>query len=138
MSIQTYYAKQIFDKTKFYEFRKSPIKDNLLNEKIYIYSAKGDKAIIGYFRVKEIIKGNTKEILEKTGYNKRNDKNEIIAYYGNNNPKCYALYLYDVHKFKNKLSIYDMRKVFPKVNMPQYIKYIYEDNPLYKLIINLK
>ena len=47
ISIMTYYARQIFDETKLYEFRKSPLRDELLNKKIYVYSAKEDKAIIG-------------------------------------------------------------------------------------------
>ena len=40
ISIMTYYAKQIFDETKLYEFRKSPLKKELLDKKIYVYSAK--------------------------------------------------------------------------------------------------
>ena len=44
ISIMSYYARQIFDETKLYEFRKSPIKDSMLNQKIYVYSAKEDKA----------------------------------------------------------------------------------------------
>ena len=31
ISIMTYYARQIFDETKPYEFRKSPLRDELLN-----------------------------------------------------------------------------------------------------------
>ena len=38
ISIMTYYARQIFDETKLYEFRKSPLRDELLNKKIYVYS----------------------------------------------------------------------------------------------------
>ena len=73
ISIMTYYAKQIFDETKLYEFRKSPLKKELLDKKIYVYSAKEDKAIIGYFKVSDILNGNTSKILELTGYDKRKD-----------------------------------------------------------------
>ena len=59
MSIMTYYARQIFDETKGYEFRKSPLKDQDLDKKIYVYSAKEDKALIGYMKVSEILKGNS-------------------------------------------------------------------------------
>lgn len=45
ISIMTYYARQIFDETKLYEFRKSPLKNELLNKKIYVYSAKEDKVL---------------------------------------------------------------------------------------------
>ncbi len=134
ISIMSYYARQIFDETKLYEFRKSPIKDSMLNQKIYVYSAKEDKAIIGYFKVNEILHGNTAEILRATGYDKRPDGHEVIEYYGNNNPNCYALKLYDVTEFDEYLTLKDMRSISNNVDMPQYVKYIYEDNPLYDAI----
>ena len=134
ISIVTYYARQIFDGTKIYEFRISPLRDELLNQKIYVYSAKEDKAIIGYFRVSDILRGNTDEILKATGYDKRQDRYELVKYYGKNNPNCFALHLYDVTKFKEYLSLRDMRNISKNASMPQYIKYIYDNDPLYKVI----
>ena len=88
----TYYARQIFDETKLYEFRKSPLRDELLNKKIYVYSAKEDKAIIGYFKVSDILNENTDEILR------------------------------------------DMRSISKNADMPQCIKFIYDNDPLYEVI----
>ena len=121
ISIMTYYARQIFDETKLYEFRKSPLRDELLNKKIYVYSAKEDKAIIGYFKVSDILNGNTDEILRATGYDKRH-------------PNCYALHLYDVTEFEEYLSLRDMRSISKNADMPQYIKFIYDNDPLYEVI----
>jgi len=134
ISIMTYYARQIFDETKLYEFRKSPLRNDLLNKKIYVYSAKDDKAIIGYFRVSDILNGNTNEILQATGYDVRKDGYEIVKYFGANNPNCFALHLYDVTEFEEYLSLKDMRNISPNVDMPQYIKFIYENDPLYEVI----
>lgn len=134
ISIMTYYARQIFDETKLYEFRKSPLKDELLNKKVYVYSAKEDKAIIGYFKVGDILKGNTNEILSATGYDKRSDGHEIVEYYGKNNPNCFALQLYDVTEFEEYLSLKDMCSISKNADMPQYIKFIYENDPLYDVI----
>jgi len=134
IGIMSYYAKQIFDETKLYEFRKSPIKEELLNEKIYVYSAKEDKAIIGYFRVSDILQGNTQQIMQLTGYDKRPDGNEIVQYYGQKNPRCFALKVYDVTEFDEALTLKQMRSVYPDVDMPQYLKFIYENDPLYDLI----
>ena len=136
ISIMTYYARQIFDETKLYEFRKSPLRDELLNKKIYVYSAKEDKAIIGYFKVSDILNGNTDEILRATGYDKRHDGHEIVEYYGTNNPNCFALHLYDVTEFEEYLTLKDMRSISRDVNMPQYVKYIYENDPLYNVILS--
>lgn len=134
ISIMTYYARQIFDETKLYEFRKSPLRSDILNKKIYVYSAKDDKAIIGYIKVSNILKGNTNEILKMTGYDKRPDGYEIVEYFGQHNQNCYALQLYDVTEFEQYLSLRDMRSTSKNVDMPQYVKYIYENDPLYDLI----
>ncbi|MEG2232589.1 MAG: hypothetical protein RRY16_01295 [Bacilli bacterium] len=134
ISIMSYYAKQIFDETKVYEFRKSPLKQDLLNKKIYVYSAKEDKAIIGYFKVSDILKGNIDEILKSTGYNLRSDGHEIVDYYGKNTQNCFALHLYDVTEFEEGLSLQDMRSISDNADMPQYIKFIYENDPLYDVI----
>lgn len=134
ISIMTYYARQIFDETKLYEFRKSPLKKELLDKKIYVYSAKEDKAIIGYFKVSDILRGNTSEILHATGYDKRKDGHEIVDYYGKNNPNCFALHLYDVTEFEEYLTLKDMRSVSNNADMPQYIKLIYDNDPLYNVI----
>lgn len=134
ISIITYYARQIFDETKLYEFRKSPLNNDILNKKIYVYSAKEDKAIIGYLKISDILKGNTDEIIKITGYNKKTDKQEIIKYYGKNNPNCFALKLYDITEFEEYLTLKDMKSISPNTNMPQYIKFIYENDPLYEVI----
>lgn len=134
ISIMTYYAKQIFGETKLYEFRKSPLKKDLLDKKIYVYSAKEDKAIIGYFKVSDILNGNTNEILRATGYDKRKDGHEIVDYFGKNNPNCFALHLYDITEFDEYLTLKEMRKISKNADMPQYIKFIYENDPLYDVI----
>ena len=130
----TYYARQIFDETKLYEFRKSPLRDALLNKKICVYSVKEDKAIIGYFKVSDILNGNTDEILRATRYDKRCDGHEIVEYYWKNNQNCYALHLYDVSKFEDYLSLRDIRNISKNADMPQYIKFIYDNDPLYEVI----
>ena len=105
ISIMSYYARQIFAETKGYEFRKSPLKDCDLNKKIYVYSAKEDKALIGYMKVSDILKGNTNQILKATGYDVRPDGYEIVDYYGQNFQRCCALKLYDVTEFEEYLTL---------------------------------
>ena len=134
ISIMSYYARQIFAETKKYEFRKSPLKDDDLIKKIYVYSAKEDKALIGYIKVSDILKGNTKQILKKTGYDNRLDGHEIVDYYGENFQKCCALKLYDVTEFEEYLSLKEMRKIDPNIQFSQYYSYIDEKSPLYQVI----
>ena len=136
MSIMTYYARQIFNGTKLYEFRKSPLKDTDLNKQIFVYSAKDDKAIIGSFKVSKIHHGNVAQIMHITGYDKRSDGHEILAYYGNNQ-NCYALEIYDVKTFKTALTLKKLRSIDPKVQLPQYYTYVNPNSPLYSEIKKL-
>ena len=76
----------------------------------------------------------TDEILKATGYDKRHDGHEIVEYYGKNNPNCFALHLYDVTEFEEYLTLRDMRSISKNADMPQYIKFIYDNDPLYEVI----
>ena len=134
MAITSYYAKQIFAETRLYEFQKFPLKDELLNEKIYVYSKTEDKAIIGYIRIKNILKGNLVEILEATGYINRYDGHELVGFFGKDNPNCYAFPLYDITEFDKYLTLENMSSISESFNISQYINYIYNDDPLYDVI----
>jgi len=136
ISILTYYANQILNGTKIFEFRKSPLKSNLLNKPIYIYSAKNDKAIVGKFKVDKILHGNSDEIIKLTGFDKRADKDEIINYFGISNKNCYALHLIDIEKFETPLSIKELKVIDPQICFPQYYGYINNKSPLFSYILN--
>lgn len=136
MSIMTYYADQILDGTKGFEFRKSPLRISDLNKTIYLYSAKGDKAITGSFKVKRIHHGNVQEIMQITGYDKRRDGHEILEYYRNAR-NCYALELYDVQRFSEPLTLKQLRRLDPNIQLPQYFTYIRPSSPVYKAIKEL-
>lgn len=137
MSIQSYFAWQIMNGTKKFEFRKSSIKESDFNKTIYLYSAKVDKAIIGSFKVRKVHQGNCEHILKVTGYDKRPDRNEIIDYYKNTD-KCFALELYDVKRFEKTLSLNAMRKAKPNINLPQYYAHIHEKDVIYELLNELE
>lgn len=57
-----------------------------------------------------------------------------MDYFGKNNKKCYALELYDVTKWKEKISLQELRKLDKNIKMPQYLKYIYPHHPVYNRI----
>lgn len=138
MSIITYYCNQIFNGTKKYEFRKSPLPNDSLNKKIYIYSAKDEKAIVGYFKVSKVLTGTTEQILKLTGYYDSEDKEDIENYFGKDNLKCYALEISEVKRFDSPIYLKDIRQFDPKISLPQYYKYIYEGSKLYKYLKNLE
>ena len=128
MSIKTKFAREIFNGNKVFEFRKSSIKDKNLNKKIFIYSSGVDKSIIGYMIVDYILEGNLNYILTKT--NNKNNK-DIINYF-KNSKNCYALHIKETHKLNKTISLNELRQIDNKIVIPQYYRYIKEDEPLYK------
>lgn len=137
ISIMSFYARQIFDGTKKFEFRKSAIKEQDIGKTFYVYSAKDDKAIVGSFVVEKVHKGNLAEILKITGYDKRSDRGEIESYFANSKD-CYALQLSQVKKFAKPLPLKEMRAIEPKVVLPQYWTYVSRKSKLFDLIVKLK
>ena len=137
ISIISFYARQIFDGTKKFEFRKSAIKEQDIGKTFYVYSAKDDKAIVGSFVVEKVHKGNLAEILKISGYDKRSDRGEIESYFANSKD-CYALQLSQVKKFEKPLPLQQMRAIEPKVVLPQYWTYVSRKSKLFDLIRKLK
>ncbi len=129
MSIQTKYANEIFSGRKKYEYRKSSIGENNLNKKIYIYSAKVDKKIIGYIIIDKVLKGTIDEIIEKT-----NPKEANIREYFSNAKLAYALHIKSFHKFESPIGLKELKKIDKNIMLPQYYKYIKENNKIYTLL----
>lgn len=128
MSIKTKYANEIFKGNKRYEFRKRSIGNKNLNKKIYIYSSKKEKAIIGYIVVDKILTGNLDYILKETNNTGNID---IVNYYENSN-NCYALHIAKYHKFKKSISLNELKKRNNMFVIPQYYRYLKKDEEYIK------
>lgn len=137
ISIKSYYAHKIFNKEKIYEFRKIKLRDDLINQKLYVYSSKDDKAIIGYIIIDKVLSDSKEELIKRTGYINKPDKESIMNYFKDKNI-CYAYHIKDAILFKDKLTLEEIKKINCKERMPEYIKSIDEDNLIYNEIINLK
>ena len=128
MSIKTKYAREIFNATKKYEFRKRSIGNNNINKKIFIYSSGVDKAIIGYIIVDYILNGDLDYILNKT-----NNNSDIKNYFKDIN-NCYALHIKKSYRLDNPITLNELRKIDKNVVVPQYFRYVKENEPLYILL----
>ena len=127
MSIKTKYAKQIFQGIKKYEFRRKSIGEKNCNKKIYIYSSKDDKAIIGYIIIDKILSGDINFVLKNT--NSLN--NQEIKNYFNNCSKCYALHVSKFYKFSKPLNLKEIRNNYERCAIPQFYRYIKTTDPIY-------
>lgn len=130
MSIKTKYAKEIFNGTKKYEYRRKSIGEKNLNNKIYIYSSQEEKAIIGYIIIDKILEGDINYILNET--NNLNNK-DIIDYFECSS-KCFALQIKEYVKLDNLIKLDDIKKIDRSFNVPQFYRYIKENEYLYKLL----
>ena len=130
MSIKTKYADQIFSGTKEYEFRRKSIGEKNCHKKIYIYSSEKEKSIVGYIIVDKILNGNLKKIQLLT--NSFNNKGMEI--YFNGCDECYALHIIEYHKFIKPIELKDIKSQYKKFVVPQFYRYIREEEPIYDLL----
>lgn len=127
ISIKTKYVKQIFNGTKKYEFRKKTIGNDNLNKKIYVYSSKDEKAIIGYIVIDKIIKDSLNNLLIATNNIGNMD---IINYFKDCN-ECYAFHIKDYYIFKKIIKLEQLKSEYNNFTVPQFYRYIKNDNKLY-------
>jgi len=131
MSIKTKYANQIFAGIKKYEYRRRSLGDKNIGKKIFIYSSEEEKAIVGYIVVEDIIKGDINFILDSTNYN---GDDSIIDYF-NNCDVCYALKIKNAVRFDFSISLSEIRKRDDNFVIPQYYRYIKENEYIYNILI---
>ena len=130
MSIKTKYANKIFAGTKEYEFRRKSIGEKNCNKKIYIYSSEEEKAIVGYIIVDKILNGDFKKIQALTN----SSNNNGIENYFKGCEECYALHISEHHKFIKPIYLEDIKKQLKKIVVPQFYRYIEEEEPIYVLL----
>ena len=129
MSIKTKYANQIFTGIKKYEFRRKSIGEKNCNKKIFIYSSKEEKAIVGYIIVDKILSGNIEKIMELT-----NNNNKELKNYFNDCCICYALHISKHYRFVEPIKLEDIKTKYKKNVVPQFYRYIREEEPIYDLL----
>ena len=130
MSIKTKYANQIFAGTKEYEFRRKSIGEKNCYKKIYIYSSEEEKVIVGYIIVDKILSGNLEKIEALTN----SFNNKSMENYFNGCEECYALHISEHHKFINPIKLDDIKNQYKKFVVPQFYRYIREEEPIYDLL----
>lgn len=133
MSIKSGYANLIFNEIVNFEYTNMVLDEEILNQKIYVYSSGRDKAIIGYMKVSDIIKVNRLQLIESSDYEilkKRYNMDDLFK----NNDCCYALKLYDITEFEEYLELKYLRVFGSKLRLTDYCVYVYEDSSLYDVI----
>lgn len=135
MSISTPHANKIFEGTKKWEFRKAIPKTIFENKTIMVvYSSKGDKAIIGEFRVGQILKCSLDELLVRTGYKNDSKAYEWFSNYYTDKENCTAIEVINPRLYNKKITLENLRFELKGFRPPQNYMYIYENDKLDKLL----
>lgn len=125
MSIQTAYVKKIFCGEKEWEFRKNILRlCEESNSTIVVYSAGIDKAIVGEFTVKEVVKTTFEELMQLTNKADNKEAVEWLKKYYGNAKLCCAIRIGDVVQYKNPLTLQEIKKVKPNFFPPQNFVYL--------------
>ena len=135
MSIMTKQCNKIFSGTKVWEFRKRPprliAEDNL---DIIVYSSKIDKAIVGRFRVEQILCCKLEELMKRTGYENDPEAVEWFREYYHNKELCSAIKITDPVLFKKPITLSMIKKDIPSFRPPQNFNYVKPDDKINMLI----
>lgn len=134
LSIKTKYANQIFEGTKVYEFRRKSIGEKNCHKKIYIYSSREEKSIIGYIIVDQILSDDLESMIQKT----HQEKNPNIRNYFKNCDIAYALHIQEYHKFQEPVPIEEIKEKYPKFVIPQFYRYLSKEEPIFEELENRK
>jgi predicted transcriptional regulator len=116
MSIHPNYSKQIMNGEKIIEIRKK-FNAKWKNHIVTIYSSSPVKEIIGYAKIKNIVEDNPDAIWSKHSNELGCSKSEFDGY-TKGAEKIYAIYLSDINKFHNNLSLNYLSNFFEKTIYP--------------------
>lgn len=116
MSIKPMYAKQIFEKTKKFEFRKK-IPNIQYNTRIIVYASGRIQAIIGEFRVGDIYFLKIPELWSLAQKGGGISKDYFMHYF-RGYKYGYAIEILSPIAYPKKLSLREIREYIPNFNPP--------------------
>lgn len=122
ISIKPEFCKKIMQGSKTIELRKSAPN---LNEgsRVIIYSTSPEKAILGYCKIKKIIKVSPITMWEKYSSQLGIDKKRFEEYY-ENYTTAVGLVLSEIVKFDIPIPLKSVKEHFPIFQPPQTFKYL--------------
>lgn len=121
ISVKPEFAHRIFEGSKKIELRKSSPKVDS-GDIVIIYSTFPEKAVIGICKIKEVIKSTPDEIWIKHSNDLGIDKDRFFQYYSGRD-KAVGIMIDCVRKFKNKMSLKEIKEHIPTFSPPQTFKY---------------
>ncbi len=118
LSIKPKYVKEIFNRTKRYEFRRAIFKNKKICD-VIIYSTSPEKKIVGRFKIGKIIRKNPKELWDLFNKEAGIGESDFFKYF-EGKEEGFAIEIVSVKEFENKIDPY---KLIPGFKAPQFFSY---------------
>jgi predicted transcriptional regulator len=122
LSLKPRYLEAIFSGTKKFEFRRRIFKRNDI-EKVFIYSSNGVRAIVGYFKIEEILMGTPEYIWSICGAHGGISREEYFEYFRGSDT-AYAIKIGELYRFSKPLNPHELIDGFIAPRSFRYIDYL--------------
>ena len=122
MSIKPEFSRQIFSGKKKYELRKTPIK-NKADNRVIVYESAPTKAVVGYFKISNILKKTPEEIW-KTLQSEVGISEERFFKYFKQKRWAYAIKVAHPEKFEKRITLQKLREKDESWRPPQSFYYL--------------
>lgn len=122
LSIQPYFANKIFEGTKKVELRKS-IPRFHYNRIVILYVSTPVKAIVGGFRFSHFVEEKPSKLWQNVQNLAGVTLEQFNNYYSGKN-NAYGIFISEVWKYKNPISLSDLRNSFSNFSPPQNFRYL--------------
>lgn len=133
MRLSPRYSNEIFAETRGVIFIREPFFKSNKNKKIFVAAANvNDTNITGNFRVDDVVNGSLYRVMKETGFDQREDANEIVEFFEKQPKKCCAIVLRDVTEFDRPLRLSSIRALYPNFKIDRQFKYV--EDPVRSII----
>ena len=136
LSILPEWVEAILTGKKKWEYRKVIPRKIQTGSRVILYASRKERKIVGEFIVGVILKEPVKNLVELTIHETPHTKEEIYSYFSNSE-FGYALEVREYKKYKEPIPLTEIRKRIPSFNPPQNFLYLREDDPKYRLLLEL-
>ena len=136
MSIKTKYAEKIFNGTKKWEYRKNlpRVGTPLFPSIVVVYSSGKDKAIIGHFTIKRMVKTPLDNLIKITGLPTNSETVRWFKSYYKNNSFCGAIEIQNFYRLPKPIKLDAIKRLIPEFRPPQNFVYLKKDDKLLDII----
>ncbi|MEB3825860.1 MAG: ASCH domain-containing protein [Desulfurococcales archaeon] len=134
MSIRPKYAEAIFSGKKKYELRRLRGPRIPPRSTVIVYSSGDTRSIVGEFTVHRVIEDSPPSIWNRVSYPGSGISRDAYNYI-RGAKKALALEVMNPILYRRPVSLDEVRNIIPGWNPPMSYIELYEDDPLYRLIV---